>query len=701
MGSHGSEGVELSLAEPKLNWSLQIQSTSNTPVNALKVVVTPLRDPTGKLQKVQWDLAGKGSDSPVPVAALGSVIVTVTAELPLAGTYTGDIFLLYGDELQRVPLSVSRAPQPIPVVKQVLPVATTASVFSPSEATVALTVGSTADQDLSVGFQLGPMTRVSRDALQFQAPVTLKAPPRLTLPGGAPTEARIELAGLEGAGEYKGTLYLQSPGAPAVEQELRVFLKEPWGVPLVFIWLGILLSGLLRWVAQHFRPRLELQHGILLLRRELEHETQAWEPLDAQERRVLSGVLNEADRLNTGLVTGGLKPAEASTRQLVLQQKRDLFPVWVEIRRQVREVRPFKLQEAYAPRLTQAETRLLSVHARAEELEQTRKELMQVPEAIAEAVRNELKAVIEKLQDEVKKHRDSPFGSRLDAEVSPLLETALQHVAANETQKAFEPYEQARGAYLQLLVLQLNSQLPKEAPQGFPKEPWESLRDRVLAELDTARSQTASLETAFQAYTRAHRLFLREGARALLDELPNLRKRVDHLLREFKLEERTARKSQVDTLRSKLQDVLRQVQEDKLSDANAAYGEIRRELQEVFSPPRDRAAPLPPQPVQPSLAALAPALSARAPGILEGLVTGPLEFRSVTRLRWSVDLGVSLVVGIGASLLGILSLWANDLTWGGWAARATAFLWGLGLHHATLGTLAGLAEGKVDRKETP
>jgi hypothetical protein len=64
-----------------------------------------------------------------------------------------------------------------------------------------------------------------------------------------------------------------------------------------------------------------------------------------------------------------------------------------------------------------------------------------------------------------------------------------------------------------------------------------------------------------------------------------------------------------------------------------------------------------------------------------------------------IDAGVSITLAIIAGLLGVLSLWANDLTWGGWAARFTAFLWGLGLHQATFTTLSGLADSIVGKKE--
>jgi hypothetical protein len=58
----------------------------------------------------------------------GSVALDVQAELPVTGTYTGDIFLLYGDgeTPARVPLTVTRAPKPLTVVvKELLPVEAT------------------------------------------------------------------------------------------------------------------------------------------------------------------------------------------------------------------------------------------------------------------------------------------------------------------------------------------------------------------------------------------------------------------------------------------------------------------------------------------------------------------------------------------------------------------------------------------------
>ncbi|KFE66497.1 hypothetical protein [Hyalangium minutum] len=698
LGAHTTEGVKLPLATPTLDQVLRIQSTTTAAVESLKVVVTPLRDANGQLWFVQWDLGGKGQDTAVPVPAFGSVSLTLRAQLPAAGTYSGDLFLIHGDAPMRVPLSVVRGLRPLPVVvKNLLPVEGTTALWGDSEASVAATLELTSGPELTVVPRVVGMSQVRKDALQFQAPVEVKSPENIPLKEGAPTEARIVLKGLAGAGEYKGTLLFSSEGSQAVEQEVRVFLKEPWFLAFGWIGLGIGLSMFLRWVVQRVQPRLELQHGVLLLRRELEQAAQALDPLEPQERRVLLGVLNEADRMNARIAAGSLKAAEAGTRQLVLQAKCDLWAVWVGIRRQVREVRPYTLQETFAQLLSVAESRLLDSQAQAEELGKARGELMQVPQQIADAVRSELKTAIRELLAEVQVSHGSPDGSMLEREVTPHLETALRHVVANEPREAFEAYDRARRAYLPLLVRQLDSQLSEQAPLGFSENPWKALRKRVRAELATVE-QAVNMDAAFAAYTRARRLFLEEGAHALLAEFPRHRKTIDEDP-ELNTKDREALKAELEKLEPLLQDVVRNAPGGKLTEATATFETVRERLQEVLTPAGDRSKPVMARPTLLTLAASAPTFAIGAPAGGIGPITGPLDLQSVTGWRWKIELAVSVFLALIAGLVGLMTLWANDLTWGGWTAHITAFFWGLGIHQATFSTLAGLAEGIVGKRE--
>ncbi|WP_224362164.1 hypothetical protein [Hyalangium versicolor] len=704
LGAHPIEGLKLPLHEPALKRSLTIQSTTAAPVTALKVVVSPLRDSTGQLWEAQWDLGGKGQDTPVSVAAYGSVALEVRAELPATGTYVGDIFLLYGEgeSPASVPFIVTRGPKLLSVmVKELLPVEATAEPIGTSKATLRFAVEETSGQDvlLEPPVVVG-LSRISRAAVKFQAPVQVTVPEPLTLKGGAARELQLELSGLAGAGEYQGKLLLKSEGAQAVEREVRLFLREPWWVAFLFITVGVGLSLFLRWVVQGLQPRLELQQSVLLLRQDLAQEAQAWEPFEPLEHQVLTAVLSEADRLNTRIATGATKQPQALANLAVLKSKRELLPVWVEIRRYVRGVRPVQLQAPHLDRLSVAERRLLDAQAKAEELDQSREELGKTPLEVVQSVREELKKSLDALETEVKKHRDTPLGRKLDTEVVPHLETARRHLAVNEFPQAFEAYEQARRAYLKLLVEQLNSQLPVDAPLGFSKEAWEELRRRVLAELEAARTPNANLEAAFEAYTRAQRLFLSEAARALIDGIPSLQQRVEAST-EISKEAKAASKERLEALKPRLQEVALHAQDGRVVEAAAAYEEIRRTLQKELDDVKVRSIFKPLQVNGPGLAALVPALSEGSSSARLGVLARPLDLQSVTRWRWSLALAVSGFLSLVVGLLGVLALWAGDQTWGGFSAYATAFLWGLGLHQATFTTFAGLAEALVGKKASP
>ncbi len=705
LGAHTMEGVKVSLSEPELNRELRIQSTTAAPVDALRVIVGPLRDERGHLLDVSWNLGGKGQDTPVPVPAFGNVTLALQARLPLVGTYTGDVFLVYGRVPQRIRLSVTRGPEPLHVdVLGLEPVTGTAALWGGSQMTLRFTLQETSGQDITLApASLVGLSRVTKNSIQFQTPFGLNSSSPIKLKGSTSQQVQLTVTELEGSGEYRGTLRLSANDRQPVDREVRLFIKEHCLVAFFWLCLGISTSLLLRWVLQRFRPRLEAQQNVLILRHELEQETGAVQPLDDTERRVLAKLLGEVDWLVARVGGGMVKEGDIKTRQEQLQHKRELFAVWLDTRRQILGTSSPALHKDFEALLGKVEALLTGSSATATEFQEVRKDLKDVPDQLKKLVDKELGGAITELTKAVNaqlENSKTQLSQRLHTEVSPELTLSREYFDAKEMEKARNAYTRAHRAYLELLAENLAAQLSGPSPHGIEQPAWNELRERVLVELDAARKPEAKLDEAISSYERAHRIFLTAVTRALLEALPGFQKALEQsdLGKDAKDQSKRTLEEQV----KPLNEVLGWVREGLLSQAAEQYARVRSKVLEATASPKVRGKLEKPTLAVGSPAAVALSLFEVGSGV--GLShaqahSQPVTLEIVSRWRQRLDLGVSVFLALVAGLLGMQALWANDLTWGGWTAYVTAFLWGLGLHQVTFGSLSVTAESIVGKKE--
>jgi hypothetical protein len=705
LGAHATDGVEVSLSGPELNRELRIQSITAAPVEALRVIVGLLRDERGHLLDVSWDLGGKGQDTPVLVPAFGHVTLALKARLPQTGTYTGDIFLIYGKAPQRLRLSVTHGPEPLHVdVLGLEPVTGTAAPWGGSQLTLQFTVQEISGQDITLDpASLVGLSRVTRSSIQFQTPFGLNGMAPTELKGSTSRQVQLTVTDLEGAGEYKGTLRLFAKDRQPVDREVRLFLKEHWLVALFCICLGVGTSLLLRWVLQRFRPRLEAQQNVLFLRHELEQETEAMHPLDDTERRVLAKIMGEMDWLVARVGIGMVKQGDMKTKQDQLQRKGELFTVWLYARRQVLGTHSAGLQKNFDERLSKVEVLLTGSGATENAFDDARKDLEAIPSEFKKLVRDELDGAIAQLTQAVNAQLESSktkLAQRLRTEVSPELAISRECFDGKEIEKARSAYTRAHRAYLELLAENLAAQLSGDPPHGVEQSAWNELRGRVLAELGAARKPDTKLHEAFSSYERAHRIFLTAVTRALLESLPGFQKAVEQS--DLGTDDKALRKTMLEEQVKPLNEVLGWVREGLLPQAAEQYARVSGKVLEATTGPKVRGKLEKPSLVVGSPAAPKLSLFEAGSDVVVSHARArsrPVTLGTVSRWRMGLDLGISVFLAVVAGMIGVQALWANDLTWGGWTAYVTAFLWGLGLHQATFGTLSGLAESIVGKKE--
>ncbi|SEU25204.1 hypothetical protein [Stigmatella erecta] len=702
LGASPTEGVKLAVTGGDFHRELHLQSTFATPVAALRTVVTPLRDGTGQLWDIAWEVEGTPPDAPVALAPFGSVTLRLKGRLPADGTYTGDILLMAGSTQSRTRLTITRGASPLPVkVLELPPVQGTAEAFGHTGVQVRISLQETSGEAHVVTPTVVALSRVTHDGREFQAPFAPHEAPALKLAGGASLPATLTVEGLEGAGEYQGTLRLSSPTRQPVDQTFHVFLREGWWVAFAWICAGIAVSLLFHWLAQSVRPPLETQRAALLLRQELSLEARALEPENALGHRLLTGMLGEADVLVMRAGAGALKAREARATLDALRGKRALFPRWRAIRHQVQALRPAPLRGPFQAQLSPVEAVLTEATPPRAALETAMKTLEQMPGEMLHATRGALRESLELLEGEVKARRDVPgsrLGRRLGAELTPELEKAQAQLSEGQLAEAFTTYDRARESYVDLLAEELASQARGGPPLGFSAGDWDELRTRVLAGLEAARGQKATLDLAFEAYARAHRLFLTGATRALSSALEDLKRDVDRTA-ELSPAHRTERKERLGKLEPLLQATLEKLRRGQPAEAVASYEAALAELRQALVGVKVRGHIT----ERLVLAEASPAaLELPLAGKPTPLPTAPepplVPPGAVTRGRRLSDAGISTFLALFAGIVGVLALWGTDLTWGGWNAHATAFLWGLALHQAAFSTVAGLADSLLGNK---
>jgi hypothetical protein len=692
------------------------------------VLVDPLQSQDGVQVPVTATVGGAAEGVvTAPLSAREPLRIELSGRLPAVGDYTGQVALLHAGGRETASLLVTRV-QRAPTVQFV---ATSPAVvdsgwgFRPVDATVRLPFKET-------GGVAGKMASPRLLQLHRKSPDlgTALIQPRLegvgfvlegsgqdvgTLPEGIPVEENgggallVTLRGLDGPGEYTGTVRLAVPAGPPVEQSFTVWVRSPWTWGALLIALGALSSYAVRLYSQHIRPRAQrLQRAQAMQRRLL--GLMAGQDPEAKEvgvavRRQLDALVSEIRKPVRGIRVGDAELA-------AMEPRLRLYEAWGNASRTLR-VLPEDVRPPEASRLlSEVEGVLRGEDAPVGQLTDQLKRVRELDvEGLARARLEAQLVDIEGQARALAKQRGrDKLGLQLTYELLPLLQGVRGKLKSANLATARQQFELARRSYFDILCAELAAAVTTlMPPRGFTEEEWDELTADVKERLRQARTRAdTSVDEAFRLYQGAHAIYVR---RLIIE----LRSEVESAQKDATREEHQAALKGIDDT---LEEAMGFLAAESPHEAAVAYDEARAAFTRYQQPYRAASGA-----ILESLAggeedaagAMPPTGSGTAPtgGSIPTLPEAPAGASSLAdfegmplpspRTMWMVELGVLLLLTGVAVALGLQLLNVFSPTWGGFGAGMTAFLWGFGLHqvgNATFEGLTGLLT-RVEKQSSP
>ncbi|MBZ4418802.1 hypothetical protein [Myxococcus sp. RHSTA-1-4] len=559
------------------------------------VLVDPLQSQDGVQVPLTATMSGAvAGGTTALITARQPLQVELSGRLPAVGDYTGQVVLLHAGGRETTALTVTRV-QAVPAVQFVAAspaVASSGWGWSTVDATVRLPFKETAG--VSGRISSPRLLQLQRKAPDLGAVLVQPdfAEARFTVegapPGGDsqdavsfPLEAHgsgalvLSLRGLDGPGEYTGTVRISVPSGAPVEQTFTVWVRSPWTWGALLIALGALSSYAVRLYSQRIRPRaLRLQRA-LALRRRLQSLMSGQ---DAEAREVGRAVRGRIDALVSEIrkPVRGIRVGDAELA--AVEPRLRLYEAWCDAARKVRalpeEVRPPQASQVLAA----AEEALRGEDVSAEQLEAQLKAVRELD--VAGLARAGLEARLQDIDKQARtlakqRGEEDTLGFRLTYELLPLLGTVRDALAGPDLAAARQQLELARRSYFDILCAELSTAVAAlSPPRGFTADEWKELTADVKERLRQARARAdASVDDAFRLYQGAHAIYVRRLVMELRKEVEQAREEADTD------EQRTL----LDEVGAKLREALGALAAESPHEAAMKYGEARDALHRAHS----------------------------------------------------------------------------------------------------------------------
>jgi hypothetical protein len=702
VGANAATGLQLNAPVPDFHYQFRIESTNRAPIDALQLAIAPFVGPNSRQSSATWSVNGQaGGEQTLPLAGLGAATVDVTATLPLTGTYTSAITLIYADKRESTPLVIQRfAPQP-PV--EVLGVETTRAEFFGlgGDVNLWMALHETAGQALT----LNPPTlttldlngagqernQAAYDGLSLTNEQGKVVSPTLTLDENATQRLKLTVLGLRGAGTYTGNLRVTAPGMRPLDRPITILMKISWLQAGLFILLGVLASSLIRYYIKTRRPRLIMQRRTLILRDDLETLSDTINDATEAERRMIATLSRRLEKLARDIDLGNDSNAEATLNEI--DAKISCIPIWITLRRRVAALQPPELGAPFCDELQQIGDLLNDSDPAS--AEKARTQLQALPAKIDAAIKQKFIEQVDAVIAEVQAQIDKPAAQSQEfVDLKKTMEQAKASAVANEMDNARHTFDAARISYVNLLIDELDANLPSAAPLGLADPAWQQLKAEVQQKLHEARQSLNDPEQASDLYKDAYGRYLDGLVNGLLIIAEQLRKVIaEGLIKDkddsAKYAQNTAWNTSVTAIIKQLDQALKDIKGGRLDTAAQSYTTAADAFRALLA---ERAQQMG------VIAGIIARITAALPITPGEQPTTPVPERTqrfqvqAQAINWQLilyDALLALSVAIVAVVLGLQLLWVNDATWGSWGDHVTAFLWGLGLHQVSGAAFAG------------
>lgn len=604
----------------------------------------------------------------------------LSATLPAAGTYRTVVRVWQGGvERVRTVVEVERTRNPPPIEIPNVPAEQTSTFLRTTSVDFTATIvptGESVTLDKPLLQSITYTSKADGSVASKATTVNLREGAEI-LVGAKPAPVTLTLEGLDRAGRYDATVRFTGSGYSGKDVSLSVYVREPWWLAIVLIAAGIFVSYQLRKYTSVTRPRLLNEKKAAALFSELqEHGTlAAGDPpalgLVQDVRRALT------EHWNKAVKAGTLSDLESFD---VYDGKVRLLRAWILARKAIATLRPASLQGQFAGQLDAARKVLLDRAATTADVDKQISALDGLPAEIDTAARTELT----RQAGDLKKQLDAdgrPEAQAIAGDVGKI-QSALPN---GDLSAAVDALDALQRKYYVFLGGDLSGRLTPSPPPGVDPPEWAATVVAVrTAVTRIERAPTGAeamdafrvglavyLETAATGLVRAAAKKIADGSKAsaryqlvvaaATDIVTKVR--TGDLMTAWKALDRTA-------------DDYRKILDDTLGGTLGAEEKTGLDV----------------------LAKLAAAPSGLELEIFdfetggasaeELQKTGAMDL-TASRLQASGSFFLIVIV-ILAILIGLKTLWIDNLVWGGWASYLAALLWGVAFDqfgHAGLTTL--------------
>jgi hypothetical protein len=642
---------------PDVSVPLTVANNGTTAIADIIVDVTPFSGggATFKPAQSSWSIKSLEASASYPI--------DIAVKLPLPGTYRAIVRMRQGGKLQAmttIEVTRVRAQPPIELAQtQQAKIVELGLDRKPVEITFKTTV-------------IGTGTKVTLPAPAVKSVIfkgSAKSEAGIVAPHveGKPragdvtvdqTDVPVEvtLTGINRPGRYDATVWLGGGPYAPLPMTLTVYARQAWWVAALCIFLGVLVSLFLRFFGVVGRPSLLNRERANTLFRELDDAARL-AGSDAYSLAVVQDVRRKLSDYWNGL---------SSARQLTNPAALDVYAakiaalfVWVQLRERVKKLQPATLRAAFDAKLDEAEKMLREGGADATAVKAQADALDAMPVEINRARKQALIDHLTKFVDEL---RGDP---RLEVQaLLPLTQPVKDAIDDEHLDEAAAALDALQRRHIRILADALAARIGDDAPVGVQAADWRSAVATIRTNLALARSAPAAAD-AVEAFRAALATFLRVVIAGLLAKIADLhgsRFKDDYEKAKPPLDEALA-----------------------LIDKGDLLGAWRKldTAQQLYN------AAVPKDTLGPADKALAAAASSPAGvadfeipdlidvGISADDVAKPGAMASFKTLRRAGEIVASLLILAAAILIGLQTLWIDQLTWGGWPSMIAAFLWGV------------------------
>ena len=633
------------------------------------------------------DIAGSRSFD-VEVPGNGAQSFAIEIQLPVVSEYTGQLRVRSsGAELAlSLPIAVTRTGDGTSSLTVLAPDATPVDAFWEPRVSVHLAVTEGNREDVTItGVEVLALARVDGDARQS---VDFVARPVGSLPR---TVARnhsaafdLVISGLDRPGRYQGTVSLTTGTTKSAEANFVVLVRRPWWAAFVLITLGVLFAAALRWLGGR-RRSLESLERTARLRLQLD-KLRSELPLDGAAAAIFAPVhrhlVQRVDQVEVKIRRRGSVDVGAELTTLELQIT-EIAPEWKCVIEQA----------ASDGVLNDVKVEIAAVGVY---LQRTAPDDAATTDARhdLDAIRTKLGA-ISSIDDEIRRLSTEidEYAGQLNTSTVDDLRQRLERITAEGSPTDRRQAVDLVGRdWVRALVQRAIAELPAETPRppGYASDDeWKGHRgeaEQALANAaaapDRATATDLYLSAMLQLIDRIHTA-LGDAVQDVVNALSG--KTVPPGVQQAAKDVRDAL-AQIDAAVA-TKDL--GAAQRELGEAKAAYDALRQAAStagQSMGPAAvvpDAQAPVPglafePTPVD--TGAVDMSLSAKQE---EDATSNAKKVRLRLRLTMASWTALAVVV-IG--VLGVQTLWVNDLTWGDPNDLIVAFVWGLGLHTGAAAT---------------